>query len=159
MTCPDTSTVSKAKFKIEISSNGSSWSDISGKTNNITGVAQSRKFAETNVGSNDNPEITAGQREAVKGQVRILYSEDALHAFELLRAAHEDGGCIYLRYAPRGGAASTKRYASAAADGSTAAPCIITNFLYPDGDKGSAEPVMAGFDFVASSLKSESISA
>lgn len=158
MTCPDTSTVSKSKFKLEVSSNGSSWSDISGKSVSVT-ASQSRKYAATNVGASDNPEVTAGMRDEVKLQVRILYSEDSLHAFELVRAAHEDGGCLYLRYGPRGGAASTFRYATAAADGTTAAPGIITNFIYPDGDKGSAEPVMAGFDMVCSALEKETISA
>jgi hypothetical protein len=143
---------------LEVSSNGSSWSDATGRSVSVT-TSQARKFSETNVGANDNPEVTAGFREAVKGQVRGLYTEDALHAFQLLLDAHEDGGCIYLRYAPRGGAASTKRYASGAADGSTAAPAIITNFIYPDGDKGSADPVMWGFDFVCSSLIQETISA
>jgi len=130
---------STADAKIEISANGSSWTDISGSTASVGEAEQARKTGSKYTHSGDTAIVTAGKREPFEIPVAIVYTEGTGDPFEVLRAAFEAAGgtAYYFRWSPKGGAGGEFQYATPAA--------IISGFTYPGTDAESGEPSMCGF--------------
>lgn len=131
--------------KIEISANGSTWTDISGETNTVDPGDQSRTNGEMYTVAGDTAVVTAGKREPLEITVKVIYTEATGEAFEVVRAIHETaGGVCYLRYAPKGGATGDAQY--------TSAKGVLIALTYPSTDAGDGKPVMAGFKVKTPSL-------
>ncbi len=119
--------------KVEFSTNGSSWTDISGSSNSVDPGTQTRQNGETYTFQGDTAILTAGKREPLEITVRAVYTETAGEAYALMRAAFEAAGSVgYIRYSPRGGATGQDVYTSPAG--------IITELPYPMADATDADP-------------------
>lgn len=123
--------------KVEISANGSSWTDVSGASNQITIGGGDRAIAETPTFDGDTMILTGGKRAALDVALNAVYTEGASDTFELARAAYEAGTSFYVRWSPKGGQTGEFQYTSDAG--------IIGTFNWPGGEASSANPVMAGF--------------
>lgn len=148
-----TGQISFVNAKIEISTNGSSWTDISGHTSSIDVPAQARASGEAYTFDGDTALITGGKREPVEITVRIIYTEADTDAFEVVEAEFEtdDGDPLYLRWTPKGSGANTSQYATGA--------CEIVSFQYPGGDASSADPIMTEFVLKAASITRSTLTA
>jgi hypothetical protein len=125
--------------KIEISANGSSWTDISGAANTVTTTGGARPTAESNTFDGDNPITTAGKAGAVDIAVAFVYTEGGSDPFETVRAIWDGTNVIYVRWSPKGGQTGEFVF--------TAGPGVISNFVYPNGDAGSAAALVSGFTY------------
>lgn len=126
---------------VEVSTNGSSWTDISGVVNTLEQPEQSRMVGEARTLSGENPIVKGGKKEAMDVVVRIIYSETDAEAYQQIRSIFEASGCgagaMYLRYSPRGGNADDERL--------TSDQGVLTNWQYPNLNAEEAGPIMCGF--------------
>lgn len=132
-----TGALSWRNSKVEYSTNGSSWTDMSGFENAIEGAEQARMTGEAYTSDGDTAAITRGKREPMELTVTYLYTEGGAEPFEVIRALFEAGSDLYLRWSPRGGSSGQFQYTTPAG--------VISNFIYPQGEAGSADPVPGGF--------------
>lgn len=120
--------------KLEVSTDGSTWTDISGSSTSVTGAEQGSQVFEENTLDGQDPIVKPGNKDALTLDVRIIYTETAGEAFETVRAQWETSGReLYIRYSPAGGASGDYQYTSANSDGTTTAG-ILESFTYPDAE-------------------------
>jgi hypothetical protein len=125
--------------KVEFSVNGSSWTDISGSSNSVDPGEQSGQSGEVYTFTGQDPAaITAGKSEPIEIDVKIVYTETAGEAFEVVRAQFQvTGRAGYLRWSPRGGTTGQSSYVTGAG--------VLTGLKWPAADAEDAKPIMAGF--------------
>lgn len=126
---------------IEISTNGSTWLNISGETNSLEQPEQTRMVGEARTLAGENPIVKGGKKEAMDVVVKIIYSETDAEAYQQIRSIFEATGCgagaMYLRYSPAGGNADNERLTSDLG--------FLTSWLYPNLNAEEAGPIMCGF--------------
>lgn len=120
--------------KVEISANGTTWTDISSVLNSVSVEGGDRMAEDLFVFGADTASVLTGPREPLEVTVRVVYAEGTSDAFETLRAAYEAGTSYYVRWSPRGGTTGQFIF--------TADPGPITSFAYPAGEAGNAEPIL-----------------
>lgn len=125
--------------KIEISTNGSSWTDASGYSGLIEPGEMTRNSGVAFTYSGDKAIIKGGKLQPLTLDVTLLYTEDASAIYTTLLTQFQTagGGALYLRWSPKGGASTQKQYTSDAG--------IITKLQLPGGDPEKGEPVKAKF--------------
>ena len=124
------------------------WLDISGSSNQLSGVEQTRISGESYTFDGDTALIQGGKREPMELVVQSVYTETALEAFEAARAAFETAGCgarMCLRWSPAGGAIGTALY--------TTPRGILVSFTYPPIDATAGGPILAGFTLKVASIE------
>lgn len=131
--------------KVEFSVNGSSWTDISGSSSSVDPGEQPGMSGEAYTFSGDNAVVTAGKNEPIEIDVKILYTETAGEAFEVVRAQFQTTGrAAYLRWSPKGGTTGQFLFTSAAG--------VLTGISWPPSDAGDGKPIMAGFKIKVPSI-------
>ena len=140
-----TGAVAGVGAKVEFSVNGSSWTDISGSANAVDPGDQSGMSGETYTFTGNDAIITAGKNEPIEIDVKIVYTETAGEAFEIVRAQWQTTGRAgYLRWSPRGGSTGQALYTSGAG--------VLTSFKWPPSDAEDGKPIMAGFKLKVSTI-------
>lgn len=132
-----TGAVSSSSYKVEISTNGSTWTDISGAANTVSTSGWEKMTGETYTFDGDNAIVTVGKSQPGEIAVALVYTEGASDAFEVVRAVFEAGSSLYVRYAPKGGQTGEFVFTTGAG--------VVSSFTYPAGDAASGDPIMTGF--------------
>lgn len=120
--------------KVEISTNGTSWTDITSTANSISVDGGERMAEDLFVFGADTAEILSGPREPLEVTLRVVYTEGASDAWETIRQQYESGGSLYIRWSPLGGTTGKFQYTTDAG--------VVTSFGYPVGESGGADPVL-----------------
>lgn len=145
---PQTSgAVSTAIARLEVSFDKTTWHDISGSSQSVTGTDQERMVADAQVLDGDVPIPTAGKRNAMDLEFNIIYTEVSTEAYELIRAAFVDanqGAVIYVRYVPKGGTVGTNAMYRTPIQTSKM-PALLSAFRFPTFDAGAAGPILGMF--------------
>lgn len=126
--------------KLEISTDGSAWTDISGESQSIEGTEQTRISGELYTFDGDTALPGGGKREPMEIVVNIVYTEADAEAYETVREIFEGTGCdatLYLRWSPRGGSAGHEQITTGAGN--------IISFTYPMMDASAGGPILVGF--------------
>src|SRR5512147_115138 len=91
--------------KVEISTNGSNWTDVSGQTNRLNVPTVERRSGSAYTLDGEWPIVKVGKMQPTEMSIRIIYTEGASDAFETFRAQYEaaGGGTMYFRWSPKGG--------------------------------------------------------
>ncbi len=119
-----TGAVSARNCYIGISTNGSSWTDVSGFANSVKPDGGKRETGDAYTADGDTPIVTAGKRKPIQLKVKVLYTEGASDPFEVVRAAYEAASALYVRYAPKGNTSTYFMYTSQSG--------IVTDAPYPN---------------------------
>lgn len=137
---------------VEISTNGSAWTDISGMSNKVENTNQARRSGESYTFDGDTAIIKAGKREPMEITVQIVYTEGASDAWETVQTQHETagGGALYLRWAPAGNSAGKYQFTSAAG--------IVTDFYYPSVDPETDGPLLSTFTIKVPEITQSTVS-
>jgi len=135
--------MSFAKTKVEISTNGTTWTDISGAATAVSVSGGDRQTGEAYPLNADVAVITTGKRDPIEVTVKALYTEGTSDAYETVRGAYEGGTSLYVRWSPAGGGTGKFQYATDAG--------IVTNAVYPTGESSGGDPVM--FEFTVKTPK------
>lgn len=102
MTCVD--------YKIELSTDGSNWTDVSGTVQKVTPSGRERATSETHTAGADTPIVHGGKLSAQLITVDLLYTETGGEAFLLLDGYHTAATPIAWRCSPRGGQTGEKTF-------------------------------------------------
>ncbi len=129
--------------KVEISTDGSSYTDISGFANQVTLGGGARMSGEAYTFDGDTAIIGTGKREPIEVTVRCVYTEGTGDPFETVRAVYEAGSALYVRWSPKGGDSGEAQY--------TTDEGVVTAFGYPAGEAASGDPVV--FEFTVKTAK------
>ena len=98
--------------KLEISANGSSWTDISGYATSVDPGDMVRNDGEVFVFSSDTGQVITGKLAIREISLRILYTEGASDVFDTIRDAIEANTDYYIRWSPQGGSTGDFRFTS-----------------------------------------------
>lgn len=147
-----TDAMSAVDATIEVSLNGSTWTDISGSANSITPGSQTRMTGTAYTFDGDLAIVTSGKREPMEVEVSILYTEADGEGFATIRPEFEDGDRIYFRYSPKGVGATARAVFTASNDGATAGSVVISSLDWPTADAASADPVAVTFTLMVPAL-------
>jgi len=144
-----TAQISMKDGKVEISANGSSWTDISGFATAISIDGGERGIGEGYTFDGDTAVLTTGKRSPVTITVSALYTEGNSDPFETLLPIHEAGTAYYVRCSPKGGQTGERVFTSGAG--------YFQKVMYPQGEAGSPDPVVCEFEFVCSALTASDV--
>lgn len=131
--------VSSSDAVIWVSSNGSSFTDISGALNTLNPSGGGRMTGQAYTAAGDNPLPTSGKRQFADVTVSIVYTEAAGEPFQVVRALYEANSPLWIRWAPKGGQTGESIY--------TAGPGVFGAFNWPGLNEASADPIMVGFAY------------
>lgn len=120
--------------KVEISTNGTTWTNVTSLANSISVDGGERMTEDLFVFGADVAEVLAGPREPLEVTLRVVYTEGTNEAWETIRQQYESGGPLYIRWSPLGGTTGKFQFTTDAG--------VITSFGYPAGESGSANPVL-----------------
>lgn len=148
----------KSNFVVEVSTDGSAWTNISGQSASVTPGGGDQHTGEQNTADGNAPVVTASNKVAAKTiEVNCLYTETSGEAWKVVTARYEGSAkTIYLRYSPEGGASGDERF-TCADDAGTAAAVPIVNCQHPEGDASTGDPLMFTFSVIAPKLLAETI--
>lgn len=132
-----TGAVSFRNCKIEISNNGTVWTNVSGWANSISIEGGERMVGEFFTLDGDTPILTPGKRGAFDLTTKIVYTEGVSDPYETFRTTYEGGTAMYIRWSPKGGTTGQFQF-------TTDAGIIITP-AYPSGAADSPDAI--AFEF------------
>lgn len=154
-----TGQISQGNMLVEVSVDGSAWTDISGSSAQVTPGGGDQLTGSQHVAAGSAPIVVgANKTEAAEAEVKILYTETAGEAFRVVKVRYDGADkTIYFRYTPKGTGTGNKRYL--AADNANAAfKCPIVNCMPPDLDAGTGDPAMASFSIIFPKWYEETLS-
>ena len=125
--------------KVEISTNGTVWTDISGWANSIKPGPLTRNSGARWTHEGDGAILTAGKLGTIDIDVQIVYSEgtgDRL-ATLLTQIQTVGGASVYVRWSPKGGSTGEWQFTSSAG--------ILKKLDLPAPDTEDAKPCAVSF--------------
>lgn len=131
-----TGAMSFAVHEVGISANGSAWTDISGYSASVAVDGGDRMTGEDYTGEGDTAILTYGKREPLEITVKVVFTDGVSDPAETVRAAYEGNTAMYVRYSPQG---QIGDFLYTSSEGR------VINHTYPQGEAGSADPVMLEF--------------
>jgi len=120
--------------KIEYSTDGVSWNDMSGYSNSLAVSGGDRAIGSFFDYSDDVPKLTAGKRASLDVALKIAFTRAAADVGDAFETAYEAGSAMYVRWTPGLFASGQKQFASGAG--------LIKSFSYPFGDADKGDPVV-----------------
>lgn len=153
-----TSAIGQGRFTPEVSTDGTTWTDIGGSTASVTPSGGDQLTGSQHVAQGSAPIVIGSNKtEPVEAEISILYTETGGEAFTIVKTAYDSATkVIYFRYSPKGTGSGNKRYL-AAYDGGTAFPCPIVNCMPPELDASTGDPAMASFSIIFPKWVTETI--
>lgn len=154
-----TGAISQTVGVLEVSTNGSSWTDISGETTSVSFSGGDQLVGEQNTLDGDYPVVVgSGKKEARTATFSIVYTETASEAFDFIWDIWEAAGTstVYVRYSPAGGQVGDLRFFASDDAGSAATTVPIASVALPDSDDGGGV-TMAEFSVIAAQWVRETI--
>ena len=140
--CPDG--ISAVDVALEVSTDGATYTDISGEGNTIEPGEQTRMVGSAFSFDCDTAIITSGKREELEVAVNVIYTEETGEAFDLLELAFVANDNVWLRWYPQG--KLNPNYQFDVVKG------ILSSFQSPQIDAGSADPLLAAFTVTANEI-------
>jgi hypothetical protein len=147
-----TTAMSAVDATIEVSVNGTTWTDLSGSANSVEPGEQTRMTGVAYVFEGDVGIVTSGKREPLEITVSALYTETAGETFETVRSLFEAGTRLFFRYSPQGVGATGRAVYTASNDGTTAGAVVITTLSWPTAEAETADPVAISFQVMAPAM-------
>ena len=122
------------------STDGASYTDVSGSAMSISDTAQTRITGEAYTLTGDKAIVKGGKREPMEPTITIIYSETDAEAYEQMRLVHETDACgtdVYIQWSPRGNSADDELVTSDAG--------VISEWVYPPLDASGGGPIVVSF--------------
>lgn len=120
-------------LKLELSTNGTVWTDASGSANKIEPSGGDRDVSETSTFGGYPPIVSQGPKKSIEVKISALYTEVTGESWEILRAAYEAGTSIYIRYSPKGGTTGNAQF--------TSGQGVVKTPVWPSADASDSKPM------------------
>ena len=88
--------------ELHVSTDGSTWTDISGSYNAFTPSGGDHMIGDTHTARGHAPITGIGKRTAIDATIRVIYTEEEGEAYDLLRGFYENQDPVYVRHRPFG---------------------------------------------------------
>lgn len=134
-----TGAMSPQGMYVGFSTDGSSWTEITGSANSVEVGGGDRAVGTANTFGTTTAIVKYGGKAPIEVTVRGVYSEVANEAFLLAQAAYDADSDVYIRWSPGGGDAGDYGYTTGAGK--------IINPPYPAGAADTPDPIL--FEFTA----------
>lgn len=153
-----TGAIPKSNFQIEVSVNGSTWTDISGAATTVTPSGGEQMTGEQQTAEGTVPVVMYSNKvAATQLEINILYTESGSEGFQIVYGRYVGADkSIFVRYAPKGSASGNKRYVCTN-NANTPIAVPIMACLPPEVDSASGDPAMASFSILTPKLYQETI--
>lgn len=122
-------------FYAAVSTDGSSYTDISGSSTMVEPKKRERKRGDAHTGEGDTPTTTVGKQEAQEWELTALYTKTAGQAYKLLQAAYAAKTRLNIRYCPEGNTTGNDRFTLSGAD------VRVVELDFPTADASEENPV------------------
>ena len=136
-------TLSSCTYCVELSTNGTTWTDFSDYITVVETPSISRARGSLAVFGEDYHITTTGKFEPVEIRIRGAYvdSTATTNPFSYVWAQFTTacGGALAVRFAPAGCATTNQVFSTATATGH---PSKVVEVMPPSGDAGSADPLV-----------------
>ena len=131
--------VSSRNAVVEASTDGTTWTDISGYAQSVSPGDGTRLTGTAHTFDGPGPIIVAGKLDAQESTVNIVYTEDTGGAYDRAKNAFDSSNStLYLRVAPNGAVSGGFRF--------TSTKGVITKFpAFHDLDASSGDVQMVEF--------------
>lgn len=133
-----TGAVNSNNTKVEISTDGTNWVDISGFASTVKPSGGERKTGEAYTFEGEFPISLPGKKQKTMIAVTAVYTEGASDVFEIVRGAYDSQADLYLRWSPKGGHVGDFMFTGSAGR--------ITACPYPAMDASSDDPITIEFE-------------
>lgn len=120
-------------LKLELSTNGTVWTDASGSANKIEPSGGDREVSETSTFGGYPPIVSQGPKKSIEVKISALYTEVTGESWDVLRAAYEAGTPIYIRYSPKGGTIGSAQF--------TSGQGVVKTPVWPSADASDSKPM------------------
>ena len=136
---------------VGISTDGSTWTDISGHSQKVTPGGGNRRVGEKWTFDGEDPIVKVGKKNSRQTRVDIIYTEQSADAFEAARAQFEaaGGGTLYVRWSPGGGDVGDRGYTTDAG--------FVSELQFPEQDSEEDGPLATFFVLYHASITSSLI--
>lgn len=128
-----TNALSWANAVIKLSTDGTTWTDVSGYANSVSVDGGERATSEFFTVDGDTPIVTAGKRGFLNITVKAVYTEEGSDAYAMGMAAYENNTPLYLQWIPKGTGAGAFVF--------TTSVGRVTKPIYPQGAADSADAI------------------
>jgi hypothetical protein len=154
-----TGAIAQAGFKVEVSTDGSSWTDVSGTAATVAADGGEIKVGNQHTAEGDQAVVVSSNKaEPITLTAKALYTEAVGEAWAVVDAVYRAADKrIYMRYSPAGGNEGDLRFVTAV--GGVAAAVPLVSCLPPEMDAGGEDPAMFEFSVMTPGLLSEAVPA
>jgi hypothetical protein len=125
--------------KVEISTDNSNWTNISGEFNSIENSGGEVGTGEVYTADGDYPIVGIGKIAMMESKIKVVYVETAGSAWNAFWSAYKNGTNIYVRYSPQGGNSGNLLF--------TSGKGYVTTPVLPAGEVSDGTPVMVELTF------------
>ena len=145
-------------FKVEVSTNGSVWTDISGSAATVTVEGGDNKVGTQFTADGEEAIVVGANKvEPRTVTVRSIYTETSGEAFDKVWTQYDGAEkSIYLRWSPRGGSAGDFQYSCAVGGAAAAVP--IVSCTLPEQDAGAEDVALFEFSVMTPGLLKSTVS-
>lgn len=145
-------------YKVEVSTNGSAWTNISGTATTVSVEGGDNKVGQQHTAEGDEAIVVSGNKVDPRTvTVRSVYTESAGEAFAVVWAQYEaTDKVIYLRWSPQGGAAGDFQYTCGVAGVAAAVP--IVSCTLPELDAGGEDVALFEFSVMTPGIVKSAVS-
>lgn len=119
---------------VGLSSDGSTWTDVSGYANSVQVSGGERQTGEAFTFDGNTPIVKYGKLGFLTVTITGVYTEEASKLYALAEAAYEAGSALYARWSPGGGDAGDY--------GFTTSVGTVINPVYPMGGADTPDPIL-----------------
>ncbi len=139
---------------VEISVDGTTWTNISGSTNKVDSPEMTADIGSVPTLEGQYQIVRPGKFQPAEIGFTILYTTAAAEAFALLwQQANTAGRQIYVRWTPGGSNGEDRFFTADANDQKT--PARISKLQVPGADATAAAPALLNFAVVATKIGKE----
>lgn len=152
-----TAAISQSGFKVEVSTDGSSWTDVSGSVATVTVDGGDVAVAVQHTAEGDEALVVSGGKQEPRTiTCKAVYTENATEAFVKVWTQYiSTDKRIYMRWSPAGGQTGEFRYAAAV--GGVAAKVPVVSCSLPELDAGGEDVALFEFSVMAPGILKETV--
>lgn len=140
-----------ATFYAAVSTDGSSYTDISGGATLVEPQTRERKHGEQFVGEGDYPIKGYGKQEAQMWELTVVYTKTAGQAYALLYSAFANNTRLNLRYCPEGNTTGNGRFTLSGSD------VRVVELDFPKAEGSEENPVVCKAVFAGSTYTEDTV--
>ena len=119
---------------VGLSTDNSSWTDVSGYANSVQVSGGERQTGEAFTFDGNTPIVKYGKLGFLTVTITGVYTEEASKLYALAKAAYEAGSALYARWSPGGGDSGDYGY--------TTSVGTVVNPVYPMGGADTPDPIL-----------------